>query len=133
VPSASRGAGGISTTATDDRRIAFVLGILAAILLLIAAVLHFVVGVALLVTGAAHSGAGSIGSSVIEVVVALLIGFFALLGRGRGNDRNVAAGVVLIVLAVVGWAALGFGGDLLALLAAVLALVSGVLFLVAGR
>jgi hypothetical protein len=118
---------------TDDRRIAFILGILAAILLLLAAVLHFVVGVALLVTGAAHSGVGSIGSSIVEVVVALLIGFFSVLGRARGNDRSVAAGVVLIVLAVVGWVALGFGGDLLAILAAVLALIAGVLFLVAGR
>jgi hypothetical protein len=120
-------------SATDDRGIAFVLGIVAAVLLLISALLHFVVGVALLVTGAAHSGVGSIGSSVVDVVVALLIGFFAFLGRARGSDRSVAAGVVLIVLAVVGWAALGFGGDLLALLAAVLALVAGILFLVAGR
>jgi hypothetical protein len=116
----------------DDRGIAFVLGILAAILLLVAALLHFLVGVALLFTGASHSAAGSLGSSVIEVVIALLIGFFAVIGR-RGRDRTVAAGVVLVVLAIVGWLALGFGGDLLALLAAVLALLSGVLFLVSGR
>jgi hypothetical protein len=117
----------------DDRRIAFVLGAIAAILLLVDALLHFIAGIALLITGATHPGVGSIGSSVIEIVVALLIGAFAYFGRTRGGDRSVAAGVVLIVLAIVGWLALGFGGSLLALLAAILALVAGVLFLAAGR
>jgi hypothetical protein len=120
-------------SSTDDRRIAFILGILAAILLLISALLHFVVGVGLLVTSGARLGVGSIGSSVVDVVVALLIGFFSVLGRAPGHDRSVAAGVVLVVLAVVGWLALGFGGELFALLASVLALIAGVLFLVAGR
>jgi hypothetical protein len=119
--------------AADDRRIAFILGVIGALLLLLAALLHFVVGVGLLITGAPHSAAGSLGSSVVDVVVALLIGFFAVLGRGRGGDRSLAAGIVLIVLAVIGWAALGFGGDLLALLAAIFTLLSGVLFLVSGR
>jgi hypothetical protein len=120
-------------SATENRRIAFILGILAALLLLISAFLHFVVGVGLLVTGAGRPGLGSLGASIVEVVVALLFGFFSVLGRSPGNDRSLAAGLVLIVLAVVGWAALGFGGELLALLAAVLALVAGVLFLVSGR
>jgi hypothetical protein len=120
-------------TSSDDRRIAFILGILAAIFLLVSALIHFVVGVGGLVTGSGRYALGSFGSSVVDIVVAILIGFFALLGRAPGNDRSVAAGVVLIVLAIVGWAALGFGGELFALLAAVLALISGVLFLVAGR
>ena len=120
-------------SSTDDRRIAFILGILAAIFLLVSALLHFVVGVSLLVTGGTHSGLGSISSSVVEVVVALLVGLFSVLGRAPGHDRSVVAGVVLVVLAVVGWLALGFGGDLLALLASLLALVAGVVFLVAGR
>jgi hypothetical protein len=120
-------------TGQDDRRIAFVLGAIAAILLLLDALLHFVAGIALLITGAGHVGVGSIGTSVVEIVVALLIGFFAYLGRSRGNDRSITAGVVLVVLAIVGWLALGFGGSLLAILASVLALISGVLFLAAGR
>jgi hypothetical protein len=120
-------------TAEQDRRIAFILGVLAALLLFIDALLHFLLGIALLITGATHPGAGSFGASVIDVVVALLIGFFAYLGRSRGSDRSVAAGVVLVALAVVGWLALGFGGSVLAILAALLALLAGILFLVAGR
>ncbi len=120
-------------SAQDDKRLAFVLGVVAAVLLLLAAVLHFVAGIVFLVTGAAHTAAGSLASSVVEVVVALLIGLFAYLGRARANDRSVLAGVVLVVLAIVGWLALGFGGSLLAILAAVLTLVSGVVFLLAGR
>ncbi|HTW77038.1 MAG TPA: hypothetical protein VMG14_04650 [Thermoplasmata archaeon] len=119
--------------AADDRRIGFLFGVLAAVLLLVAALLSLIVGIAFLVTGAFHPAAGSIGASVIEVVVALLIGFFAFLGRGRGGDRSVTAGIVLIVLAVVGWLALGFGGSLLAILASIFALIAGVLFVLAGR
>jgi hypothetical protein len=117
----------------EDRRIAFVLGVLAAILLLLDALLHFVVGIAQLITGAVHFAAGSLGSSIVDIVVAILIGFFAYLGRSRGGDRSMTAGVVLVVLAVLGWLALGFAGSLLAIVAALLALISGVMFLVATR
>ncbi len=120
-------------TAQGDRRIAFALGLIAALLLLVTALLHLVVGIGFLVTGSVHTGAGSIGSAVVDAVVALLIGLFAFLGQARGSERSVLAGVVLVVLAVVGWIALGFGGDLFAILAALLALVAGVVFLLAGR
>ncbi len=120
-------------TAYEDRRIAFIFGILSAVLLLLAALLSFIVGVAFLITRSFHPAIGSIGDSIIELVVALLIGFFAFLGRNRGSDRSLTAGVVLVVLALVGWLALGFGGSILGILALVLALISGVLFLVAGR
>ncbi|MGA8541930.1 MAG: hypothetical protein WB947_00070 [Thermoplasmata archaeon] len=120
-------------TADSDRRLAFIFGALGAVLLVIAAIVRFFLGVVFVATGHGYLGIGSIGESVIFLVVGLVIGFFALIGRSRGTDRSLAVGVILVVLAIVGWVALGFGSSLLALLGAVFTLISGIIFLVAGR
>jgi len=122
-----------TVTADGDRRLGMVFGLLAAGLLVLDSLLGFVFGVAHLVTGRAHAAVGSVGGAVIFLVVGLVIGLFAVMGRSRGSDRSLAAGIVLIVLALVGWLALGFGGSILAILAGVFALIAGILFLVAGR
>ncbi|HXW67661.1 MAG TPA: hypothetical protein VEL82_07300 [Thermoplasmata archaeon] len=120
-------------SARGDRDIAFILGALAALLLILAGGLRLVLGFAFLATGTPHLGLGELGSALVFIVLGLLVGFFAILGRSRGAERSLAVGVVLIVLAIVGWLGLGFAGSILALLAAVLALVAGILFVVAGR
>jgi hypothetical protein len=117
----------------SDRRLGLTFGVIAAALLVVDAFLRLLFGVVLLASGHAHAAAGSVGGAVIFLVVGLLIGLFAVLGRTRDSERSLAAGVILIVLALVGWLALGFGGSLLAILAAVFALIAGILFLVAGR
>jgi hypothetical protein len=118
--------------ARETRRAGFLLGLLAAVLLLVEALIHFAVGVAFLATGRTLGGLGSLGGSVVLVVVALLIGFFAFLGRARGADYAMVAGIVLVVVAIVGWLALGFGGSVLGILAGLFALIAGILFLVSG-
>ncbi len=120
-------------TADGDRRIALVFGVIAAALLLVDALLRLAFGVFYFVRGRELAALGSTGSAVIFLVIGLVIGFFAVLGRSRGQDRSLAVGVVLIVLALVGLLALGFAGNVLALLAAVFTLIAGILFLVAGR
>jgi hypothetical protein len=116
-----------------DRRLGFVFGVLGAVLLILDALLRFARGVVFLATGFTYAALGSIGSSILFVVVGLLIGFFAFVGRHPGSDRSLAAGVILIVLALLGWLVLGFGGSLLAILAGVLTIIAGILFLVGGR
>jgi hypothetical protein len=120
-------------TADGDRRLALVFGVVGALLLILAAVIRLVVGVVFLAAGHGYDAFGAVTGAVIFFVVGLLIGFFAVLGRSRSGDRSFAVGVILIVLAFVGWLALGFAGSVLAILAAVFALISGILFLVAGR
>jgi len=120
-------------SADGDRRLALIFGVVAAVLLVADALLRFLVGVAFLVTGKNFQALGSASEAVIFLVVGLIIGFFAVLGRTRDADRSLAVGVILIVLAIVGWLALGFSSSLLAILAAVFTLISGILFLVAGR
>lgn len=120
-------------TADGDRRIGLIFGAVATALLLIDALLRFAFGFLYLVRGRELAAVGSTGSAVIFLIIGLVIGFFAVLGRSRGQDRSLAAGIVLIVLALLGLLALGFTGSILALLAAVFTLIAGVLFLVAAR
>ncbi len=110
-----------------------IFGLIAATLLILAALLRFLAGIVFAVSGRGFLALGSLDGAVILLVLGLLIGFFAILGRSREADRSIAAGVLLVVLAVVGWLALGFGNSLLAILGAVFTLISGILFLVVGR
>ncbi len=122
-----------SVTADGDRRLGLIFGVVAAVLLVVDALLRFLVGIVFLATGRELAALGSADEAVIFLVLGLVIGFFAVLGRSRGADRSLAVGIILIVLAIVGWLALGFGSSLLAILAAVFTLIAGILFLVAGR
>ncbi len=120
-------------TADSDRRLALIFGVIAAVLLVVDALLRFLVGAIFLATGRELAALGSANEAVIFLVLGLVIGFFAILGRSREADRSLAVGIILVVLALVGWLALGFAGSVLALLAAVFTLIAGILFLVAGR
>jgi hypothetical protein len=110
-----------------------IFGLLAAALLIVAAILRFFIGILFLATGHGLAGIGSFASSIIFVVVGLIIGLFSVIGRSRAEDRSIAIGVILIVLAVLGWLVLGFSSSLLAIIAGVLTLIAGILFLAAGR
>jgi hypothetical protein len=120
-------------SATSDHRIASLLGLLGAVLLIVQGILDLLSGVVYLAVGHGARAYGSLDQAVIFVVAGLLVGFFAAIGRMRGEERSLVAGVILIVLALVGWLALGFGSGLLGILAAVLVLIAGVVYLLAGR
>lgn len=117
----------------DDRGIAFVLGVLAAVLLILEAFVRLVLGVVFFATNHVLIGVGAVGSSIVFVVIGLLIGFFALIGRSPAPDRAMTSGIALVVLAILGWLVLGFSADVLGILGGVLAFLAGVLFLVAAR
>ena len=116
-----------------DRRLAVIFGLIAAALLVLDAILRFAIGILFLATGRGFLGLGSFAGSILFVVVGLLVGFFAVVGQSRQADRSLGVGVVLVVIAVLGWLVLGFSGSLLAILAGVFTLISGILFLAAGR
>lgn len=115
------------------RGLALLFGILGALFLVLAGVVDFVGGFVFLALGHGGSALGAWERSVIYVLVGVVMGLFAAIGHSAENDRRIAAGVVLVVLAAVGWLGLGFAGEVLALLAALFALVSGILYLVPAR
>ena len=118
---------------TDNRGLAFLFGILGAILLILVGVVDFVGGFVFLALGNGAHALGSWDRSAIYVVVGIVAALFAGVGHSGSHDRALGAGVILVVLAVVGWLGLGFGGDLLALLAALFFLISGILYLVSSQ
>jgi hypothetical protein len=120
-------------TGEGERRIGFVFGALGGLFLFLAAIVRFLVGALFLATGHTGVGAGSIAQSVLFLVLGLMILFFSFVGQRRGSDRALACGIVLIVLALVGWFALGLGTSILAILGALFALIAGILYTVAGR
>ncbi len=63
-------------------------------------------------------------------MVGALVLMFAHLGEHSWKERPLASGVMLVVLAVIGWAVLGMGANVLALVGGIFALLAGVLYLI---
>lgn len=120
-------------TRLGDRNLGFLFGVLGAVVLVAVGLIDFLGGFVFLALGSGHSAIAAWGRSVVYVIVGLIVGLFAFLGRSGGNDRTLTAGVILVVLAIVGWFALGFAGGVLELLAALFALIAGVLYLLSAR
>jgi hypothetical protein len=120
-------------TADADRRLGMVLGLLGAALIVLEGLLEAIGGVIFLAVGRTMRAFGFWDHALLLLVVGLLMGFFAVLGRSRDTDRSLPAGVVLVVLVVVGWLVLGVTSGVLALLGSILVLVAGILFLLSGR
>ncbi|HTT72598.1 MAG TPA: hypothetical protein VMG99_00390 [Thermoplasmata archaeon] len=116
-----------------DRRVGMLFGLLAAICLVLAGLIDIVSGVVFLALGRGFSAIAVLDQSVLFVVLGLVIGFLAVLGRRRDRDRAMVVGVLLFVLALLGFVFLGFGSSVLGILAAIFALIGGVFYLVGSR
>lgn len=116
----------------SDRRLGLIFGVLGSALIVLDGILRAIVGAIFLVFGHAMSALGTWDQAFVLIAVGLITGVFSVYGRSGPRERALAAGVVLIVLAIIGWFALGFGNGLVALLGSILILIGGILFLVAG-
>jgi hypothetical protein len=118
---------------SGDRRIAALCGLLGAVLIALDGLLDLARGVFYLAAGHGLHAYQPFDQALIFLVVGLIVALFAALGGLGRNGREVVAGVVLIVIALAGWLALGFGSGVLAILGGLLVLIGGVVFLVSGR
>jgi hypothetical protein len=119
--------------AAENRRLGMVFGLVGALFLLLEGLVDLVSGVVFVSLGHGYRALGAVQESFILIAIGLLIGIFSVFGRTRGEDRALASGVVLIVLVVVGWFALGFSSGVLAILGSVFVLLGGFFFLIATR
>lgn len=117
----------------QNRQIAFLFGALGAVLLILSAIIDFVGGFVFLALGSGGPAIAVWGRSLVDVVVGLIVGAFAVFGRSGPSDRTPIAGVVLVVIAIVGWFGLGLANGILALLAELFYLIGGVIFLLSTR
>jgi len=122
-----------SLASDQNRRIAFLFGALAAVLFVVSGVIDFVGGFVFLALGSGGPAIAAWGRSLVDVVVGLIVGGFAVLGRTGPSDRALAPGVVLVVIAIVGWFGLGLANGVLAILAVLFCLIAGLIFLLSAR
>ncbi|HTT16833.1 MAG TPA: hypothetical protein VMH49_05710 [Thermoplasmata archaeon] len=100
------------------------------LLTLVGGLVAVIFGAVDLALGRAFGAAGALSEAVVLFVVGALVLLFAHLGAHGWKERPVASGVMLVILAVVGWAVMGTGANVLALIGGILALLAGVLYLI---
>jgi hypothetical protein len=115
---------------TTERAMGHLFGLVGGLLILVGGLVAAVFGIVDLALGRTIGAAGALGGAFVLFVVGALVLLFAHMGEHSWKDRPVAAGVLLVILAVVGWAALGLGTNLLALVGGIFALLAGVLYLI---
>ncbi len=113
-----------------ERSLGWGFGLLGGLLIVVAAFVSALVGTIDLVAGRPMGALGAGSEAIILFVVGVLALFFSYLAYRPWKDRPLTAGVLLAILAIVGWAVLGLGGSVLALVGALFVLLSGLLFLV---
>lgn len=115
---------------TTERTIGHLFGLAGGLLIVVGGLVAGIFGIANLALGHVFGAAGAFAEAVVLFVVGALVLLFAHLGEHAWKDRPLATGVMLVLLAVIGWAVLGMGANLLAIVGGILALLAGVLYLI---
>lgn len=114
----------------SERRLGYGFGLLGGGLILLGSLVSLFAGMVDLALGR-PSGAISAGSlAIVLFVIGGLALFFAWLARHDWADRPLPSGVLMVVIAVLGWGFLGLGGNVVSLVGAIFVFVGGLLFLV---
>jgi len=115
---------------TTERSLGHLFGLLGGVLILVGGVVAGAFGIADLVLSRMVGAAGALSATVVLFVLGALVALFAHLGEHGWKDRPLSTGVLLVVLAVVSWAALGLGANLVAMIGGIFALLAGILYLI---
>jgi hypothetical protein len=113
-----------------EREMGHLFGLIGGLLVLGGGLFAAAFGITDLVLGRLADAAGALGAAVVLFVVGALVILFAHFAEHGWKDRPFVSGVMLVVLAVIGWATLGLGGNVLALVGGIFALLAGVLYLI---
>lgn len=113
-----------------EERLGYGFGLLGGGLIALGGLVSLIVGTAELFLGRPNGAIGAASNAVVLFVVGGLAMFFAWLARHDWSARPFSSGVLLVVLAVVGWAIVGIDASLLALIGSLFAFLAGVLFLI---
>jgi len=113
-----------------ERRLGIAFGLLGGALVLLGSLASLFVGVVDLAVGRPYAAIGSVDLATVLLVLGALALLFTSLARRDWKDRPVASGVMMVVLAAIGWAFLGLGENVVSLVGALFVLVGGVLLLV---
>ncbi len=117
-------------TELTERKLGWGFGIAGGVLLFAAALVALIIAVADLAVSRPVSAATSATEAILFFVVGGLALLFSHLGYRSWSDRPIVSGVLLVVIAIVGWAVLGLATHVLALAGALFVFLAGVLYLV---
>jgi len=111
-----------------ERNLGWGFGLLGGALVVVAAIVRGLVGTFDLVTGRFAGAMGAGAAAILLFAIGALALFFSYLAHRPWSDRPFTAGVLLVVIAVIG-AVIGLGGSVIALVGALLVFLAGLLFL----
>jgi hypothetical protein len=115
----------------SNRGLGHLFGIVGGALICLGGIIAAVFGIADAALGRGIGlGVASLSEALLLFVVGGLVLFFTYLGGSSRNERALTSGILLVVLAVVGWGVLGLGGNLVALVGSLFAFLAGLLYLV---
>jgi hypothetical protein len=109
------------------------LALLGGILIVLEGLVDAVRGAVFLAVGRTGIALGTWSQSLLFVLLGIVLIAVAVYGHGARSDGSRAAGLVLVLIPVLGFFLFGFLNGVLVLLGAVLVLVAGVVFLTARR
>ena len=118
-------------TELNESRLGWLFGVLGAGVFALAGILSLMVWVADLALGRGMASLNAGGYAILAFVVAGLAFLFAYLGHKAWSQRPLTTGILLVVVAAIGWVTLvGAGLSVVPLLGAILVFLAGVLILV---
>jgi hypothetical protein len=112
-----------------ERKLGWGFGLLGGVLLVAAAIVGALIGTFDLVTGRLNGALNAGAESVLLLAVGALALLFSYLAYRPWRDHPITAGILLVVVAAIGWGVLGLGGSVIALLGALCVFLAGLLFL----
>ncbi|MFI5415612.1 MAG: hypothetical protein ACHQ16_08215 [Candidatus Lutacidiplasmatales archaeon] len=112
------------------KRLGHMFGWLGGGLIALGALVALIFGTVVLAFGHPLAAVGALSAALVLFVIAVLAIFFAGLGWREGTEGSAVSGILLVVLALVGWAMLGVGANVVALIGALFVFLAGMLYLV---
>jgi hypothetical protein len=114
----------------SERAMGHLLGLVGGALIIVGGVIAAAFGAADLLLGHVYAAMGAVGEAVVLGVVGALVLLFAYLGEHGWTEKPVVSGVLLVLLALISWAVLGLGMNVLALVGGIFTLLAGALYLI---
>ncbi len=116
-------------TEISEQRLAYWFGLLGGVLIGLGGLVSLLLGTADLILGRPIGALNAAGEGVLLLVVGGLALVFAWLGHRQWSARPVPSGVMLVLVAIVGWVVVGIGASLLGLVGSLFVFFAGVLYL----
>src|SRR5208282_2648751 len=112
-----------------ELRLGWGFSLLGGVLIMVGAVVSALVGTDDLAMGRFAGALGAGSEAILLFVVGALTLFVGYLAHRTWNDEPIVAGILLVVIAEIGWGVASLGSDFFGLLGALFVFLAGLLFL----